>query len=154
MDFSSLDLNAWPVWLVAVAVFLFLLPGILERMAPFVPPLGKLLDAHRARVESAEERQDTTLHWKLESNGLRLGADLSERDRLLDVLEQSLERAWDDRVASQADYKVLNREIIDLRYQVMHMGDILSIHGQNIAKLSDELERLSDRLVKLPERTT
>lgn len=152
MDLSTLDLNSLPVWLVAIAIILYLLPRILERLAPFVPPLGNLLEAHRKRVEAAEERQDTALHWKLESNGIRLGADVAERERLLDVLEQALERSWDDRVATQADYRELATEIKELRFQVARMGDTLGLHGQNVAKFSDEIESLKERIGQLPER--
>jgi hypothetical protein len=43
-------------------------------------------------------------------------------------------------------------ELRELRYQVARMGDTLSLHGQQVAKLTDEQERFSERLGQMPER--
>ena len=152
MDLSTLDLNALPVWIVAAAIILFLLPGILKGLAPFIPPLGSLLESHKLRVESQAEREETALHWKLESNGLRLGRELAGWERMLDILENSLERMWDDRVSSEANYEALAKEFRDLRYQVVRMGDTLGLHSVNVAKVTDEVERLRSRMGQLPEQ--
>lgn len=152
MDLSTLDLNALPAWIVAIAVVLFLLPGILKGLAPFVPPLSNLMTAHASRVEAEEAREDVALHHKLEQNGIQLAQELKGQERLIDILEQSLERMWDDRVASEANYEQVVKELRELRYQVQRMGDTLSLHGQQVAHLTDEQVRFSERLGQLPER--
>jgi chromosome segregation ATPase len=145
LDFSTLDLNALPVWLVAIALVLYLLPKILERLSTFVPPLASLMEAER-------ERRDTALHWQLESGGLRLSNELKAQERLIDILEQSLERMFDDRAASEANYEKVIKELRDLRYQIQRMGDTLVLHGTQIVKLTDEQEQFGERLGQLPER--
>jgi chromosome segregation ATPase len=152
VDLSTLDLNALPAWIVAVAVVLFLLPGILKGLAPFVPPLSRQVEAHARRVEAEETREDVTLHHRLETNGLRLGQELKAQERLIDILEQSLERMWDDRVASEANYELVVKELRELRYQIQGMGSTLSLHGQQVARLTDEQAHFSDRLGQMPER--
>jgi chromosome segregation ATPase len=152
VDLSTLDLNALPAWIVAVAVVLFLLPGILKGMAPFVPPLSSAMQSHARRVEAEEAREDVALHHKLEANGLRLSEEFKSWERMLNILEGSLERMWDDRVGSEANYEKVAGELRELRYQVARMGDTLSLHGQQVAKLTDEQERFSERLGQMPER--
>jgi chromosome segregation ATPase len=152
LDFSTLDLNALPVWLVAIAIVLYLLPGILRGFAPFIPPLASLLETHKRKIEAREEREDTALHWKLESEGLRLSNEFKAQERLIDILEQSLERMFDDRAASEANYEMVSSELKDLRHQIQKMGSTLSLHSSTIAKLADEQEQLRGRLGQLPER--
>lgn len=152
MDLSALDLNSLPAWIVAIAIVLFLLPGILRGLAPFIPPLSNLMEAHARRVEAEEEREDVALHHKLEANGLRLGQQFKSEERMVDILEGSLERMWDDRVSAEANYEALQKEVYELRWQVTRVGDTLSLFGMQIAKLTDEQEDFNLRLGQLPER--
>ncbi len=133
MDLTTLDLNALPVWLIAVSIALYLLPKVLENLSKFIPPLATLMEAER-------QRKDTALHWKLENNGLRLATDMKAQERLIDILEQSLERMFDDRAGSEANYQQVSAELKELRYQVQRMASTLSLLGGQIAKLTDEVE--------------
>jgi chromosome segregation ATPase len=110
------------------------------------------MQSHARRVEAEEEREDVTLHHKLETNGLRLSQELKSWERMLDILEGSLERMWDDRVSSEANYELLCQEVRELRFQVARMGDTLSLFGRQTAKLTDEVEEFAGRLGQLPER--
>lgn len=152
MDLTALDLNSLPVWVVAIAIVLVLLPKILQGLAPFIPPLSLVMDTHKKRIEAAEERRDTQLHWKLESNGMRLGEEFKSQERMLDILENSLKKMWDDRESREANYKQVSEELVSLRHHIDQMGGTLSLHGSNIAKLTDRVEAFDDRLGQLPER--
>lgn len=145
MDLSGLDFNSLPVWVITVTIVLYLLPGILERLSTFIPPLASL-------VKAEQERKDAVLLWRQEANGLRLSSELKGQERLIDILEQSLERMFDDRAASEANYEAVIKELRELRYQVKKMGDMLSLHSSLVSKLTDEHERFSERLGQLPER--
>jgi hypothetical protein len=131
MDWTAL-LNSRPAWLVALVVALYLLPKILKEAAPWVPPLSRLLTAHA-------EREDAALHHRLNSQAAGQAQEQKIQDRLLTILQESLEKAWNDRAETYKHLEEVKAEIVLLRASLVRNGDVLAVHTASVAKLADEI---------------
>ena len=138
MNFDSLDLNSLPVWVVATALVLWLIPRILKEFAAFVPALSQ-------RIEAGQERQDALLHHQMNSKAAEQAQAAKLQDRMLGILEGNLERAWQDREDTQAHLSAIKEEIAQLKHYVARQNDILGAHGGTITKLSDDIEDLRNQ---------
>ena len=156
MSFTELDLNAWPVWGILVIVALLSIPRIIQGFAPFFPSLAAYLkhrgEAAEEQTQREEGREDTKLHWQMETQGLQVAQSFKAMETLIEMLEQSLANFWEGRADSLATLQKLSNEVQEYRYQMRRLGDTMGLHGQNIAKLADDIEELNRRLGNLPER--
>jgi chromosome segregation ATPase len=131
--FDRLDLNVLPVWLVAIAVVLWLLPKILREFAAFIPPLSE-------RMKATQKRQDAVLHHEMDSETARESQQVNLQDRMLTILENSLEEMWKDRNQTHDRLDQVIRAIDDLRRAQNHATDVLQVHTATVSKLADEVE--------------
>src|SRR3990172_5390787 len=132
MDWNEL-LNSRPAWLVALAVTLYLLPKILQQFAPFVPGLSRLMTANA-------EREDAMLHHKLDSDSVSQAQTIKFQERMLGILEASLDKMWQDRAETLKRLEEIDAELTEMRLGVIRNNDLLTAHSINISKLADEQE--------------
>jgi chromosome segregation ATPase len=131
--FEGLDLNSQPVWLVAIAIILWLLPKIVKEFSAFIPPLAE-------RLEALQERQNTILHHRLDSEAASQSQQVKIQDRLLSILEESLRKTWEDRELTGERLKGIESEIDDLRSALNHNTEVLRVHTATMSKLAEEAE--------------
>ena len=121
-------------WLLVLSVFLLLNAGrIAERMGPLFPPLAKMLERDRQNRVRREGRADeAVLHHRLDAATVDQTHSIQLQDRMLTILEQSLNKFWDDREATRQDLEAIRREIEALKNE-------FSVHTQTINRLADEI---------------
>lgn len=137
--------NSWPVWLIAMAVFLMLLPGATKGLAIFIPPLRDWIKARGVM----ETREDVLLASQLDRESFNLQQDSHMITRLLNVVEQTLQ----DRAQAAKDnmtiMKELQRAINNQTLIVERNTIIVSALNGSITGLSDQMDKLSVKLDSL-----
>lgn len=124
-------------WLLVLSAFLLLNAGrIAERVGPLVPPLAKVLERRRQnrvrREGKLNEADEAVLHHRLDAATIDQTHGIQLQDRMLTILEQSLNKFWEDREATRQDLEAIRREIEALKHE-------FSAHTQTINRLADEI---------------
>lgn len=124
-------------WLLVLLAFLLLnARRIADRMGPLFPPLAKMLERNRQnrvrREGRADEVDEAVLHHRLGAATIDQTHSIQLQDRMLTILEQSLNKFWEDREASRRDLEAIRREIEALKHEFW-------AHTQTINRLADEI---------------
>ena len=154
--FDGVDTSQWPWYAVAAVVVVAYLPKAVESLGKVVPPLGNFLQARenakQAKLQLEEGRTNTVLQHVLTADTRDQMTQVQLQDRMLSILEASLEKMWSDRDATHAGLGQIREQISQLRQVTARYGDILSVNSSSVAKLSDEVEGLKVQSAGLSER--
>lgn len=113
-------------------------------LAAFIPPLAGLLRQHGAEKRKAAraelEHDDAILQHEFAAETAAALHLVKSHDRLLEILEKTMERFWDDRERQAENMAAVLAAITDTRLVLVDMKATLSLHtlGTVWAELSDE----------------
>lgn len=139
IELERINLNTWPIWLIAVAVTLYFLPRILQGLSIFIPPLQRYFE-NRAELVGVQ------LHAQLDSNAVNLQQSIKSQDKMLAILQEALNRAWNDREATQRWRAQMVEGMGELRHSTIRSSDIVRTSTTSLTQLSDEMSRLTNQI--------
>jgi len=139
-------------WLVAIA-FVLVLNGdrVAARVGTFIPPLANWLEKRRvekevltsAQLAASIEQEDAALHHEFDVEAANQAHTIREQDRMLTILEKTLENFWTDRQKREDNWEKVLTAITDTRMALLKMESTLSLHSMTIARQEDTLSSLS-----------
>jgi hypothetical protein len=140
-------------WLVALVIFLVVNGDkVVVRLSQVAPPLARWLEAREAARQKQQNGQAAAvLQHVIASDTRGEMTQVSMIERVLAMLDSTMDRLFQDRDATRADLKDFHNAITELtdefrkgnselRSVVARHNDILGGHGQGIARLADEVE--------------
>jgi chromosome segregation ATPase len=109
-------------------------------LGAFIPPLAAWLERREVAKQKRENGSSTVLQHVIASDTRGEMTQVSLIERMLGTLETSLERMWQDREKTSIALDNVHKQLSELRAVVARHNDLLGGHGQNIARLADEME--------------
>ena len=129
---------------VAILVLVLERRQIAAALGKFLPWFGEWMDRRaKAKAESDARNkngQAAVLQHVIASDTRGEMTQVSMIERVLAMLDSTVDRLFEDRDATRADLKEFQKLISELRSVVARHNDLLGGHGQNIARLADEVE--------------
>jgi len=134
-------------WLVAIALILVLNGDrIATRVATFIPPIARWFDKRRAtqklRTRAILEQDDELLHHEIDTEVAAAAHLVKTHDRMLTILEQTLEHFWTDHEQQAGNWAAVQQAISDNRVALMGMKSTLSLHTMTISQQADAYAHL------------
>lgn len=134
--------NTWPVWLIAAAVLLTLIPKAVQGLAILIPPLSVWL-------KSRESREEVLLHSQLDNEKFQISQDAQLITRLLNVVERTLEERAGSTKDTLLALERLEQAINNQARYIERSSQLFTVLNASLTGLVDRVTDLSGRVIHL-----